>query len=189
MYKPDAYDLYTKLIIKLIKIDYQNDMLVLQILIQIFKRRNFYMHWLENCYLIIYRITYLLIQLHLPCIRLMLLKYMANSMTNKLLIYPFSRIYILIKLVFLESIRVTVMLMHYTHFECLIIYLITSWFLYLHSFSQSLRATQVDLACRTSEEFTKLYYKYLDKQRNVSNNNTVKHILPFPWLYVLIACV
>jgi len=97
----------------------------------------------------------------------MLLKYMANSMINKLLIYPSSRIYIFIKIVF-ESIRVTVMLMHYTHFECLIIYLITSWSLYLHSFSQSLRATQVDLACRTSEEFTKLYYKYLDKQRNVS---------------------
>lgn len=31
---------------------------------------------------------------------------------------------------------------------------------------QSLRAN-VDLACQIAEEFTKLYYKYIDKQRNI----------------------
>jgi len=168
--------LYTKLIIKMTCLYY----------IQVSKR-FICIDW-KNRKLLSDNLQNNLFQLHLPCIRLMLLKYMANSMTNKLLIYLSSRIYILINIVF-ESIRVTVMLMHYTHFECLIIYLIT-WSLYLHYlFSQSLRATQVDLACRTSEEFTKLYYKYLDKQRNVSNNNTVKHIPSFPWLYILIACV
>jgi len=36
---------------------------------------------------------------------------------------------------------------------------------------------KIDQACRTAEEFTKLYYEYLDKRRYVSNNNFVKHSL------------
>lgn len=40
---------------------------------------------------------------------------------------------------------------------------------------QDLKA-KIDQACRTAEEFTKLYYEYLDKRRYVSNN-IVKCIL------------
>jgi len=111
--------LYTKLIIKQTKIDYQNHACIVY---KFLKEDLYALIEIMKNYPIIYKITYFN---YLLCIRLMLLKYMANSMINKLLIYPSSRIYILIKIVF-ESIRVTVMLMHYTHFECLIIYLITS---------------------------------------------------------------
>lgn len=94
----------------------------------------------------------------------------GEYMTNKWL--SFSN-YIFIKLEFFKA---TSILMRYT---CLIILGYIVILLHLCSLSQDLK-TKIDQACRTAEEFTRLYYETLDKRRYVSNNNAVKHI---PWLY------